>query len=156
MGICKVTELEIGHQFITVYGTPHSGLLQVGTNLWHHLRTPYRELNRQNMRHIQGDPMIYHPYGNPIELGRDPYQHFHIITPGEPTREDLSNSVQLLIKAGADINLDRIKVTRLEDNMLERLTDVQAHAKLDLSKYLLSEWLDKRTETITELLTEKE
>jgi hypothetical protein len=144
----EIKEIEFGHQFLTVYGAPHSALLYIGTLLQARMKSPLRELNRKALRHIAGDPMIFHPYGDPDELGREHGKHFHVIYPYKPQVRDALHLIEDIRSLGCEVP-NIVKFSKLEDRVLPHI-DIEAAAQR--SGDLLRWWLELRTETIHELV----
>lgn len=144
----KISNIEMGHQFLTLYGAPHGELLRLGREITPKLPSSIRGLQRKSQVHIKDDPLIFHPYGDPEELNYDTPKHFHIIYDRGLSGSDVDAIRGLLEKMGVP-DAPNIPLTDLSDNILE---GVDTHKALKQSEELLELWLELRTETITELL----
>jgi hypothetical protein len=144
-----ITEIEIGYEFLTIYGRSHQSIIQLGKALYYKLPPELKELNRESLRHIAGDPAIFHPHGNPEELQRDPQAHIHVIYPYQPDEYDctalLSTIEDKVLKRP---NGDTVAITHIEQSLM---ADSDVSTEKAMSRFLLEKWLQLRTETITEI-----
>jgi hypothetical protein len=97
----KLSELEVGPHFITVYGTPRSSMFSLARNFYKDLRRSRKDIfkfQQKDLAHEPNDPNVYHPYGQPDQLGKKHITHFHVRFPGGPLTEDLNYIIDTLKK----------------------------------------------------------
>jgi len=97
----KLSELELGPHFITVFGTPRPNMLNLAKTFYQELKRSRKDIfkfQQKNLAHEPNDPNVYHPYGQPKETGKEYTTHFHIRFPGGPSEEDVTYVINTLSK----------------------------------------------------------
>ena len=114
--ILFISEIEIGPHFLTVYGFPNSNILKLGETMYHYIKRYKKDifnLQQDRLSHIINDPNVFHPYGQPDEIGKKDIRHFHIKYGYRPIQEDVNEIIGICEKYA---NLrDDIVITDLLD-----------------------------------------
>jgi thiamine kinase-like enzyme len=102
--MAKVSYLESGYDFITLYFKDHKTMDLAGKRLYAFLKRvsfKHLDLQRENMVHKPGDVPHFH---NGIEATKGP--HFHILYPHRPTEDDWQELQDIACKRLVDIQLE--------------------------------------------------
>lgn len=85
-----VRSVEQGNNFISLYFDTAKERNEYATVLYHSFENnfPYISLQRRKFAHQPGDVPQFHVEGNPRELGKKSWHHFHIIYPTELIESD--------------------------------------------------------------------
>lgn len=115
----KVTEIEQGKNFITLYFKTARDNEMYSKRLYSYFKTNrYFEIQRKDFKHELGDVLQFHPEGSPVEAGRPNRFHFHIIYPNgwglDPKK--VKRSYDFIYKWGNRIELQIDKNIKIEQN----------------------------------------
>lgn len=97
----QLSEIEVGPHFITVYGTGGTEINQLAEKMYHAFmrkRPELKAIQQKSLAHEKDDPKVYHPLGQPNELGKRFSRHFHIRYGYMPTEQDVQEIKALLKK----------------------------------------------------------
>lgn len=103
-----LTSIEIGHQFLTVWGTQYPEIKNLAATVYPKLPPEVQALNPPDLWHHA--PAIYHPYGQGLKIGRKFHKHFHIIYPKPPGDKEVNELKSIL-------NRPNLVVECLEDHV---------------------------------------
>jgi len=104
--------IEHGYDFISLYFPTLNEANEYAARLFRKFKRinfEHLDLQRQNFRHLPGDPEHFHSDGDAKDYLPDMFRHFHIIYPGKPSEQDW----EYLYKHCNDINLK----IRLKQNL---------------------------------------
>ncbi len=135
----EVSEIEMGTHFITVFGSPSMNILELGFKMDKFIKKEWKEIEtfqEDRLRHMPGDPNVYHPYGGPDILDKKHHRHFHIRLGRKPTEADLEK-VKLGLRLYI-INLSKVKVTYIK----QYDTDGLGYPPIPKDKEKYLEWID--------------
>jgi hypothetical protein len=114
----KLTEIEIGPHFITLYSPQYREMLVASEKMytWFLQSKPeLAEIQQQNFIHEPNDPNVYHPFGEPNAF-RKGFRHFHIRYGRSVEQSDVDFILNNLDKGS--IIKDDLIISNLEDNKL--------------------------------------
>lgn len=113
----RIVEIEMGPHFLTLYGDDRKWTIGIAREVYNKYIRKYpqnADIQQKNFTHEANDPNVYHPYGQPNELGREHYTHFHIRFDREPTEDDVDEIIDFLDNIGIPMK-SPVLITRLED-----------------------------------------
>ena len=94
-----ITEVEMGSDYITIYGDDHAALLELGSKLYKNLPKELQKVNRKHLAHMPGDIPRFHPHGDPYEMAMEHPAHLHVIYKGiEPSLTQLEDLLTLIVR----------------------------------------------------------
>lgn len=102
----KAFEIEIGYHYLTVFMTDRRDVLLAGREMYAYINRRWKgiaPLQQKDLAHEPNDPNVYHPWGQPDELGKDYPFHFHVRLGKEPTDSDLEKLKEALMFIKVDI-----------------------------------------------------
>lgn len=103
----KLTYLESGYDFITLYFKTATEMREASENLYrymHRISFKYLDMQRKNFMHKPGDVPHFH---NGIDATKGP--HVHILYPHRPTEEDWKELKEILGRRLVSIDITDVK-----------------------------------------------
>ena len=136
-------EVEIGPHFLTFYTKQLNEMLRDGVELYKLLPKELQRINPQGLLHVNNDPNMYHPFGEPNNW-RPWFRHFHIRYGRNPTEQDIEDIKDIgFLKFNDPLIISNLSDQRLPEFEAIEYPDVEKDYNEYIKKLRSGEWLKK-------------